>query len=106
MQLDFQEPAVRGSRLPLLPTIQPHGVDDRNQPVAEIADHFQLHTLKSKLDYRAAVVRGTRHRAQSGCWCFENSCPLPAIDPPAENGSATTIDHLKYDLEPERGISF
>jgi hypothetical protein len=35
MQLDFQEPAVRGSRLPLLPTIQPHGVDDRNQPIAD-----------------------------------------------------------------------
>ena len=25
---------------------------------------------------------------------------------PVENGSATTIDHLKCDLEPERGISF
>ena len=57
-------------------------------------------------NYHTAVVIEREQRAHGGCWCFRNSCPLPAIDPPAENGSATTIDHLKYDLEPERGISF
>ena len=59
-----------------------------------------------KLGDRIAAGHGRELCAHGGCWCFRNSCPLPAIDPPAENGSATTIDHLKYDLEPERGISF